>query len=84
MAGVVQYLATFGDLGRVRELHLRPSGLTGLLPWPEHPYSLKRNFPFHWRFLDLLLSGSDLKRRGSLRREGAESSEEKKPQCTEV
>jgi hypothetical protein len=38
-------------------------GLTGELSWPEYLYSLKRNFPFHQLFLDLLLTGSDLKGR---------------------
>jgi hypothetical protein len=32
------------------------------VPQPEHPYSLKKTFPFHWVFSDLLLSGSDLER----------------------
>jgi hypothetical protein len=32
------------------------------VPQPEHTYSLKRNFPSHQLFLDLLLSGSDLER----------------------
>jgi hypothetical protein len=33
------------------------------VPWPEYPYSLKRNFSFHWLLSDLLLSESDLKGR---------------------
>jgi hypothetical protein len=55
--------ATFGASGWVRKLNLQPSGVTEELPWPEHSYSLKRNFPFHQLFLNLLLSGSDLKER---------------------
>jgi hypothetical protein len=58
-----QYLATFGASGWVRKLHLQPLRPIGQLPKPKHPYSLKRNFPFHWPFLDLLLSGLDLKGR---------------------
>jgi hypothetical protein len=57
-----KYLATFGASGWVRKLHLQPLGLTEELPQQEHPFSLKRNFPFYKLFLDLLLSGSDLKR----------------------
>jgi hypothetical protein len=38
------------------------------VPWPEHPYSLKRNFPFHWLFSDLLLSESDLERERELKK----------------
>jgi hypothetical protein len=63
MAGGVKYLATFGTSGRVRKLHLQPSGVTRELPWPKHLHSLKRNIPFHQLFSDLLLSGSDLKGR---------------------
>jgi hypothetical protein len=58
-----QYLATFGASGRFRKLHLQALGPTRQLPWPEHPCSLKRNFPSHQPFSDLLLSGSDLKKR---------------------
>jgi hypothetical protein len=36
-------------------------GLTREWPQPAHSCNLKRNFPFHWLFLDLLLSRSDLK-----------------------
>jgi hypothetical protein len=43
-------------------------------------YSLKRNFPFHWLFLDLLLRESDLERE----RELEFKEREKKPWCTEV
>jgi hypothetical protein len=43
-------------------------------------YVLKTNFPFHWLFLDLLLSGSDLERE----RELEFKERKKKPECTEV
>jgi hypothetical protein len=36
--------------------------VTQRVPQPEHLYSLKRNFPFHWLFSDLLLSGLFLER----------------------
>jgi hypothetical protein len=83
MAGRVQYLAAFGASGQVRKLHLQPLGVTGDFPWPEHPYSLKRNFLFHWLFSDLLLSGSDLKGR-AFNEGGSQELRGKKPQCTEV
>jgi hypothetical protein len=83
MAGGIRYLATFGASGWVRKLHLQPLGVTGELPWPEHPYSLKRNFPFHWLFSDLLLSGSDLKGR-EFKEEGRPELRGKKPRFTEV
>jgi hypothetical protein len=70
MAGGVRDLATFGASGQVRTLHLHPSGVTRELPWPEHPYSLKRNFPFHQLFSDLL-SGSDLKREREFKEGGS-------------
>jgi hypothetical protein len=63
MAGGVRDLATFAASGQVRKLHLYLSGVIRELPQPEHPYSLKRNFPFHQPFSDLFLSGSDLKGR---------------------
>jgi hypothetical protein len=44
-------------------LHLQHLGLTRELLWIGHSCSLKRNFLFHWLFLDLLLSWSDLKGR---------------------
>jgi hypothetical protein len=78
-----QYLSTFGASGQVRKFHIQPSGPTGELPPSVHPCGLKRNFPSHWPFLYLLLSGSDLK--GKEFEEG-ESQElrRKKPWYTEV
>jgi hypothetical protein len=57
-----RYLATFGASGWVRKLNLQPSGVTGELPRSEHPYSLKRNFPFYQLFSDIFISRSDLER----------------------
>jgi hypothetical protein len=62
MAGGVQDLATFGDSGQVRKLHLELSGDTREYLSQNTFYSLKRNFPVHRLFLDLLLSRSDLER----------------------
>jgi hypothetical protein len=62
MAGGVRDLASFGASGWVRKLHLQPLGDTGECPGQNTFYSLKRDFPFHWLFSDLLLSRSDLER----------------------
>jgi hypothetical protein len=59
-------------LGQVRKLYLQSLGPTRELPQPEHPFSLKRNIPSHQPFLDLLLSGSDLKGRGFKEEESRE------------
>jgi hypothetical protein len=45
---------------------------------------LKRNFPFHWLFLDLLLSGSDLERKREFKEGGSGELRRKKPQFIEV
>jgi hypothetical protein len=49
----------FAASGWVRKLHLQPLGDTRECPGQNN---LKRNFPFHQLFSDLLLSGSDLER----------------------
>jgi hypothetical protein len=66
MAGRVQDLAAFGASGQVRKLHLQPLVDTRECPGQNTFYSLKTNFPFHWLFSDLLLSGSDLEREREL------------------
>jgi hypothetical protein len=66
MAEGVQGLAAFVASGWVRKLHLQPSGDTGECPGQNTFYSLKRNFLFHWLFLELCLSRSDLEREKEL------------------
>jgi hypothetical protein len=70
MAGGVQDLSPFGASGKVRKLHLQPPGS---LLRPKHTYSLKRNFPFHRLFSDILLSGSDLERERLFKERASES-----------
>jgi hypothetical protein len=53
------------------------------LPQPKHPYRMKRNFPFHLLFLDLLLSRSDLKGR-EFKEGGSQELRGKKSQCTDI
>jgi hypothetical protein len=62
MAGEVQDLAAFGASGQVRKLCLQPLGDTRECPSQNTFCGLKTNFPFHWLFLDLPLSRSDLER----------------------
>jgi hypothetical protein len=59
-------LSCLSALRQVRKLHLQPLGNTGECLGQNTFYSLKRNFPFHWLFLDLLLRGSDLERERKL------------------
>jgi hypothetical protein len=66
MAGGVQDLATFGASGQVRKLHLQSLGDTRECSYQNTFYGLKRNFPFHQLFSDLLLSRSDLERESEL------------------
>jgi hypothetical protein len=61
MAGEVQDLATFGASGQVRKLHLQPLGDTGECPG-QNTLWLEDKLSFHWLFLDLPLSWSDLER----------------------
>jgi hypothetical protein len=53
-------------------------GVTRELPWPEHHYSLKRNFPFHQLFSDLLLSGSYLEKEREFKEKGSQELRVKK------
>jgi hypothetical protein len=46
-------------------------GVNRELAKAEHQYSLKRNFLFHWLFLDLLLRGSDLERESMFKEGGS-------------
>jgi hypothetical protein len=62
MAGGVRDLAAFGASEQVRKLHLQPSGDARECPSQSTFCSLKRNYPFHQLFSDLLLRGSDLER----------------------
>jgi hypothetical protein len=62
MAGGVQDLETLGASGHVLKLHVQPLGDTWECPGQNTFSVLKTNFPFHWLFLDLHLSGSDLER----------------------
>jgi hypothetical protein len=62
MAGGIQDLAAFGASGQVKKLHFLPLGDTRECPSQNTFLDLKTNFLFHWLFLDLLLSGSDLER----------------------
>jgi hypothetical protein len=70
IAGGVLILTHLWSLRAGQEV--QTSGLTTELPWPDYPYSLKGNFPFHPLFLDFLLSRSDLKGR-EFKREEAKS-----------
>jgi hypothetical protein len=62
MAGGVRDLAAFGASGQVRKLHLQPLGDIREFPSQNTFCGLKTNFPFHWLFLDLPLSWSDIER----------------------
>jgi hypothetical protein len=77
MAGRVWYLATFGASGRVRKLHLQPSGLTGGRPGQNTLIAWRETFLSTGYFRTSSLVGQIWKGE-SLRREGTKSWKEKK------
>jgi hypothetical protein len=82
--GIARWVLLLCHLWNLREgQEVASSAFTGELPQPDHPCSLKRNFPSYQPFSDLLLGGSDLKGR-EFKEGGSRELKGKKAWCTEV